>query len=134
MLEEEDSADEEFWNQEFFAEDKADDEYKTESSSEDEADTDFSEEVRSVVMKPKPEGLCAQLGYHICSWSCLQEEEDDDDEENEVEEKKRCDALSAMLCVSLGCYEQQLELLPKTLLPWSIGLRSKPELIRSILF
>jgi hypothetical protein len=46
LLEDQESGDEEFWNQEFFAEEGADEEYKTESSSEDEADTDFSEQVR----------------------------------------------------------------------------------------
>lgn len=61
-MEDEDSADEEFWNQDFFAEDKADDEYKTESSSEDEADTDFSEEVHRAVMKP----TAIDLWTHLC--------------------------------------------------------------------
>ena len=46
LLEDEDSADEEFWNQEFFQEEKADDEYATESSEASEADTDFEESVR----------------------------------------------------------------------------------------
>lgn len=45
LLEEEDSADEEFWNQEFFAEAKADEEYQTESSEGTSADEDFSEPV-----------------------------------------------------------------------------------------
>lgn len=45
LLEEEDSADEEFWNQDFFAEAKADEEYQTESSEGTSADKDFSEPV-----------------------------------------------------------------------------------------
>jgi hypothetical protein len=45
LLEEEDSADEEFWNQDFFQEDKGDNEYSTESSEESEADSDFEEPV-----------------------------------------------------------------------------------------
>ncbi|KAK9914991.1 hypothetical protein WJX75_003400 [Coccomyxa subellipsoidea] len=47
LLEEEDSADEEFWNQDFFQEEKADDEYSTESSEESVADTDFEESEES---------------------------------------------------------------------------------------
>ncbi|BDA43159.1 probable vacuolar protein sorting-associated protein 72 homolog at N-terminal half [Coccomyxa sp. Obi] len=43
LLEDEDSADEEFWNQDFFQEAKADEEYKTESSEASEADSDFEE-------------------------------------------------------------------------------------------
>ncbi len=46
VLEEQDEADVDFWNQDFFAEERADDEYATESESEDEADTDFSGSVR----------------------------------------------------------------------------------------
>ncbi|KAK9821145.1 hypothetical protein WJX74_000389 [Apatococcus lobatus] len=43
LLDEQDSADEDFWKQEFFAEEARDDRYRTESESEDVADTDFSE-------------------------------------------------------------------------------------------
>ncbi|KAK9865408.1 hypothetical protein WJX84_002071 [Apatococcus fuscideae] len=43
LLDEQDSADEDFWKQEFFAEETRDDKYRTESESEDVADTDFSE-------------------------------------------------------------------------------------------
>ena len=51
LLDEQDSADEDFWEQEFFAEEALDDRYRTESESEDVADTDFSEsEVREVVL------------------------------------------------------------------------------------
>lgn len=46
LLEDEDSADEEFWNQDFFQEEKADEEYATESSEASEADSDFEESVR----------------------------------------------------------------------------------------
>lgn len=42
LMEDQDGADTEFWNQEFFAEEGRDDEYATESESEDKADTDFS--------------------------------------------------------------------------------------------
>lgn len=45
LLEEEDSADEEFWGQEFFQEEKQDEEYTSESSVESVADTDFSASV-----------------------------------------------------------------------------------------
>ena len=45
LLEEEDSADEEFWGQEFFQEEKQDDEYTSESSEESVADSDFSASV-----------------------------------------------------------------------------------------
>jgi vacuolar protein sorting-associated protein 72 len=41
-MEDQDGADTEFWNQDFFAEEGKDDEYATESESEDKADTDFS--------------------------------------------------------------------------------------------
>lgn len=43
LLDEQDSADEDFWKQEFFSEEARDDKYRTESESEDVADTDFSE-------------------------------------------------------------------------------------------
>ncbi len=49
LIAEEDSADEEFWQQEFFAEEGKDQEYEKSSEGEDEADTDFSE---SVGLKP----------------------------------------------------------------------------------
>jgi hypothetical protein len=42
-----DQADEEFWNQEFFAEEEADEIYATESEPEDNFDADFMESVRS---------------------------------------------------------------------------------------
>jgi vacuolar protein sorting-associated protein 72 len=42
---EEDQADNAFWNQEFFKDEVVDDDYKTESEPEDEVDTDFDEEV-----------------------------------------------------------------------------------------
>lgn len=45
LIAEEDSADEEFWQQEFFAEEGKDQEYEKSSEGEDEADTDFSESV-----------------------------------------------------------------------------------------
>ena len=45
LLEEEDSADEDFWNQDFFQEEKADEDYKSESSEATTADEDFSESV-----------------------------------------------------------------------------------------
>jgi len=40
-----DQADEEFWNQEFFAEEERDEEYETESEPEDRFDADFMESV-----------------------------------------------------------------------------------------
>ncbi|KAL0029592.1 hypothetical protein WJX79_006796 [Trebouxia sp. C0005] len=43
LIAEEDSADEDFWQQEFFAEEGKDEEYEKSSEGEDEADTDFSE-------------------------------------------------------------------------------------------
>ncbi|CAL5221719.1 g3963 [Coccomyxa viridis] len=43
LLEEEDSADDEFWNQDFFQEEKADVDYQSESSEATSADEDFSE-------------------------------------------------------------------------------------------
>ena len=45
LLEEEDSADDEFWNQDFFQEEKADVDYQSESSEATSADEDFSEPV-----------------------------------------------------------------------------------------
>ncbi|KAK9842518.1 hypothetical protein WJX81_004063 [Elliptochloris bilobata] len=42
LMEDQDGADVEFWSQDFFAEERADEQYATESESEDEADTDFS--------------------------------------------------------------------------------------------
>ncbi len=45
LLEEEDSADDEFWNQDFFQEEKADVDYQSESSEATTADEDFSESV-----------------------------------------------------------------------------------------
>ncbi len=45
LLEEEDSADEDFWNQDFFQEEKADEDYESESSEATTADEDFSESV-----------------------------------------------------------------------------------------
>ncbi len=52
LLDEQDAGDEDFWKQEFFAEETRDDQYLTESESEDVADTDFSEsEVRSLPAK-----------------------------------------------------------------------------------
>ena len=42
---EDDNADEEFWNQEFFAEEERDIEYETESEPEDNFDADFMESV-----------------------------------------------------------------------------------------
>ena len=47
LIAEEDSADEEFWQQEFFAEEGKDEEYEKSSEGEDEADTDFSESVEA---------------------------------------------------------------------------------------
>ena len=47
LIAEEDSADEEFWQQEFFAEEGKDEEYEKSSEGEDEADTDFSESVQT---------------------------------------------------------------------------------------
>ena len=47
LIAEEDSADEEFWQQDFFAEEGRDEEYKKSSEGEDEADTDFSESVEA---------------------------------------------------------------------------------------
>ena len=47
LIAEEDSADEEFWQQEFFAEAGKDEEYEKSSEGEDEADTDFSESVEA---------------------------------------------------------------------------------------
>ena len=44
-MEEEDSADDDFWNQDFFQEEKADEDYKSESSEATTADEDFSESV-----------------------------------------------------------------------------------------
>ncbi|GFR48949.1 hypothetical protein Agub_g10963 [Astrephomene gubernaculifera] len=62
--EEEEQADAQFWNQEFFKEEAVDDDYKTESESEDEVDSDFD-----------------------------QKEDDDDDEEVEVRDEPRKKAL-----------------------------------------
>ena len=46
LLEDQDSADEEFWNQDFFAEEEKDREFEaSESEQEDVPDSDFSEEV-----------------------------------------------------------------------------------------
>ena len=45
LIAEEDSADEDFWQQDFFAEEGKDVEYEKSSEGEDEADTDFSESV-----------------------------------------------------------------------------------------
>ncbi len=45
LIAEEDSADEDFWQQDFFAEEGKDIEYEKSSEGEDEADTDFSESV-----------------------------------------------------------------------------------------
>lgn len=45
LIAEEESGDEEFWQQEFFAEEGKDGEYEKSSEGEDEADTDFSESV-----------------------------------------------------------------------------------------
>jgi hypothetical protein len=59
--EEEEVADNEFWNQEFFAEEGADEEYAAESESEDVPDTDFDES----------------------------ESEDDEDSDDEPQEKRR---------------------------------------------
>lgn len=47
LIAEEDSADEEFWQQDFFAEEGRDGEYEKSSEGEDEADTDFSESVEA---------------------------------------------------------------------------------------
>ena len=49
LVAEEDSADEEFWQQDFFAEEGKDQEYEKSSEGEDEADTDFSESVRQLL-------------------------------------------------------------------------------------
>ncbi len=49
LIAEEDSADEEFWQQDFFAEEGKDEEYEKSSEGEDEADTDFSESVRHLL-------------------------------------------------------------------------------------
>lgn len=46
--EEEDAADNDFWNQEFFKEEAVDDDYKTESEPEDIIDSDFDEEEVSI--------------------------------------------------------------------------------------
>ena len=46
LVEDQDGADKDFWKQDFFAEERADEEYATESESDDEADTDFSGSVR----------------------------------------------------------------------------------------
>ena len=45
-----DQADEEFWNQEFFAEEERDVQYETESEPEDLVDADFMQSVRSIVV------------------------------------------------------------------------------------
>ena len=54
LLEEEDSADEDFWNQDFFQEEKADAEYATESSEATTADEDFSESVCFLAHASRP--------------------------------------------------------------------------------
>ena len=46
LLEDQDSADEDFWNQDFFAEEEKDQEFEaSESEEEDVPDSDFSEDV-----------------------------------------------------------------------------------------
>ncbi len=45
---EEDEADNAFWNQEFFKEEAVDDDYKTESEPEDVIDSDFDESVSTI--------------------------------------------------------------------------------------
>lgn len=57
LIAEEDSADEEFWQQEFFAEEGRDEEYEKSSEGEDEADTDFSESVEACRKWMLPHGL-----------------------------------------------------------------------------
>ncbi len=63
-LEDEGDADEEFWNQEFFAEEQVDEDYQSEPEQEDVVDTDFdeeeseeSEEGEDVAEKPKRKAL-----------------------------------------------------------------------------
>ena len=57
LIAEEDSADEEFWQQEFFAEEGRDEEYEKSSEGEDEADTDFSESVAACWNWLLPHGM-----------------------------------------------------------------------------
>ncbi len=60
LLEDQESADEEFWNQDFFAEEEKDQEFEaSESEQEDVPDSDFSEEVSNMcyMMSTKPSCL-----------------------------------------------------------------------------
>ena len=58
LIAEEDSADEEFWQQDFFAEEGKDEEYEKSSEGEDEADTDFSESVRACFRPTESSVFC----------------------------------------------------------------------------
>ena len=62
MLDQEDSADEDFWNQDFFAEEQKEAEYTaSESEKEDVPDSDFSDSVSSyhhnTLQRPRPSCL-----------------------------------------------------------------------------
>lgn len=50
----EDDADQEFWNQDFFQEEERDDEYATESEPEDRFDADFMQSVSQLGREKRP--------------------------------------------------------------------------------
>ena len=57
LLEDEDSADEEFWNQDAFAEEEGDGVYESESEKEDVFDSDFDEDESSSDEEEVPRSL-----------------------------------------------------------------------------
>ncbi len=78
LLEEEDSADDEFWNQDFFQEEKADVDYQSESSEATSADEDFSEPVGNcleplisklhTLLQPRPFSATTQSCTSLYIW------------------------------------------------------------------
>ena len=99
LIAEEDSADEDFWQQEFFAEENKDAEYEKSSEGEDEADTDFSESVGfistvacclSIRLWTLWRCLCFLNAYHLLTLlqrSSSDPQESESDEEDAQEQK-----------------------------------------------
>ena len=108
LLEDENSADDEFWNQEFFEEEAADIEYNSSNASEAESvdvpDTDFDESVSDHAWKSLCWGSCRALarwreGSDRRSSCCLaQEEEDSGGEAEEDKKRPRCASDLLLAC------------------------------------
>ena len=83
-----DNADEEFWNQEFFAEEERDEIYETESEPEDRFDQDFLESVRFFKWFYDSNMYTTTANPHCIVLYCIGQEEEESDGEAAEEDAK----------------------------------------------